>query len=126
MTRKLHPATKPQRAIDPGVEPRAKRRRGYEDRDAPAGKVALGVAGFLGLLAAGVALPALAIPALDRALPLRAARTDRPVFPHASLPPLLADPVAHRRKLEAETEARLGAARIRRAAARVERKGLEP
>ncbi|MEW9857079.1 hypothetical protein [Novosphingobium sp. M1R2S20] len=54
MTRPVHKETDIQRATSNEAAPEEARARGFEDSDVPAGKVALGLLGLLGLLVIGL------------------------------------------------------------------------
>jgi hypothetical protein len=120
MTRPPDPQTKPQRAPKENAQPEGKRERGYEERDAPPAKVALGAAGFYAILLFGIAAAAVTITFVAPRMGLVAHAPAKPRFADASLPPLLVEPIAHRRRVEAEARGHLDPRRIRRAMAEVE------
>lgn len=120
MTQELHPQTRVQRAKDPGIEPAEKRRRGYEHHDAPPGKVTAGVAAFMSLVFIGLVVSAGTIEALDARHGLYMHYPAAPLFVHASLPTVLADPVRHRQDVEREARSHLDPARIEAAMRQVE------
>ena len=112
----LHPQTKPQRAR----KPRAKPAPHHERRDAPPGKVAAGAAVFFSLIAVGLAGAGATIEWLDARHGVVMHDPQAPLFAHASLPPLLAEPVQNRREVEAEARSHLDPAKLEAAMAQVE------
>lgn len=114
----LHPQTKPQRAR----KPRAKPAPHHERRDAPAGKVVGVAAMFFSIIFIGLAVAAGTIEWRDARHGLIMRDPQAPLFANASLPPLLADPVQHRREVEAEARSHLDPAKLEAAMAQVERK----
>ena len=120
MTRPLHPKTKVQRATDKRKQSAAKRRQGFEDSDEPPSKVALGIAGFFGLLFTGLAAAAVTVGTTAPRGELGAPKVSPIVFPNASLPPLLAQPQDHRRAIEAQAQRNLAAQQLAQAMRSVE------
>jgi hypothetical protein len=112
----LHPDTKPQRA----KEPHATGEPHHEKRDAPPGKVVAAAGVFFSIVFVGLAVAAGTIEWRDARHGLVARAPSAPLFPNASLPPLLADPVQHRREVEAEARSHLDPARIEAAMEQVE------
>ncbi|BBC72775.1 conserved hypothetical protein [Altererythrobacter sp. B11] len=123
MTRALHEETEVQRAENPDVVPAEVRERGYEPTDAPPAKVAAGLGGFLALMLAGLGAAATLTALTSRNGRLEERAVPPPVFPDASKPPLLVDPVAHRRAIEAQARAHLRRADMEAATRAVEREG---
>ena len=128
MTRALDPRTQTQRDAKNGAQPKARRERGYEERDAPPAKVVLGVVGFYAILLLGIAAAAITITLVAPRMGLVAHAPTEPRFAGASLPPLLVDQVAHRREVEAEARRHLDPQRVREAMAEIEaeRSGRAP
>jgi hypothetical protein len=122
VSRPLHPETKPQRAARKSAPPKARRAQGYEDRDAPPAKVALGAMAFYAVMVLGLAGAAMTISLVAPRMGLVAHAPAKPRFAHASLPPLLVDQAGHRRRLEAEARRHLDPQRIQQAMAELEAK----
>lgn len=100
MTRGLHVETKVQRASDPGKISKEDRERGYEKTDAPAGKVALGIAGFAGLALFGLGFAALAGLWIGPPNGLQDVQVKPQQWHDLSEPSLLVRPVVKRKALE--------------------------
>ena len=115
----LHPKTNPQRAKAPPPE----EGQHQEHRDAPPAHVVAVAAAFLSLVPIGLGLAAGTIEALDARHGIVMHYPQAPLFTHPSLPPLLADPVRHRREVEAEARSHLDPTRIEAAMEQVERQG---
>jgi hypothetical protein len=113
----LHPKTKVQRA----KSPREELRRHHEESDAPPAKVTAGVAVLFSLVLFGLAVAAGTIEWRDGRHGLVMRAPSPPLFAHASLPPLLADPVRNRREVEAEARSHLDPTKIEAAMEEVER-----
>jgi len=113
----LHPKTKVQRA----KKPRAKRGPHYEPADAPPAKVLAVAAAFFSLVFVGLAVAAGTIEWRDARHGLVMHDPRAPLFPRASLPPLLADPVQNRREVEAEARSHLDPAKLEAAMEQVAR-----
>ena len=108
------------RATSRRAQPKAKRQRGFEERDAPPTKVALAAAGFYAVMLVGLGFAATTIAWVAPHMGLVAHAPARPSFPAAALPALLVDPVAHRRAVEGAAQRHLDPARIEQAMAQVE------
>lgn len=123
MTRALHKATRVQRGDRTDVSTAA-RARGYEASEAPAARVALGVAAFVAVMFVGMGAGALVVDIGSGARPSSVAAAGE----RAQQPPpprLLAHPERERREIEGAAKRRLaaGALPIDRAMARVARRG---
>lgn len=123
MTRAIHEVTRVQRG-DPADLPGAEVELGYEQGDAPPGKVALGVAAFVAVMFVGMgAAGLLTMVWNDAHQPSAAAATSEARQPPP--PRLLAEPERERHQIEAAAKRRLaaGAMPIDRAMEQVARRG---
>ncbi|MGJ0239900.1 hypothetical protein ACQEPB_15455 [Novosphingobium fluoreni] len=123
MTRTLHEATRVQRG-DPADLPGAEVERGYEQGDAPPGKVVLGVAAFVAVMFVGMGAAGLLTKVWNDAHQPSAAAATR----EARQPPpprLLAEPERERYQIEGTAKRRLAtsAMPIDRAMEQIARRG---
>ncbi|KKW90644.1 hypothetical protein [Sphingobium chungbukense] len=121
MTRPLHTETDVQRGAHPSQE---QRRRGYEPRDASPGRVVLGIACFLALMAAGLGFAWATLGWLkardDQPRDLTHAMAIAPPPPH-----LLAEPEAVRHGYDAAMDRRMEAPALAHARSEVARQGWQ-